>query len=151
MTIPHIALISSLLLAGSNPNVLGAATPGHQPHSYSNRGSESPNNKNMVATRHGMTWAYPWLLKNAQALFFNRFFKHPYLAAYDCSDYKPAWLWNRGCSKAMWVARLAEEYEFMQPLQEEVLGHRFGAYTWRSGFIALAVIFVPCFFGGLVR
>lgn len=160
MTIPHIALSSSLLLAGNNPSVLGSATPISvqcRPQSDDDRGSNaSPDiddrNNRRKTLRREKTWAYAGLLNNARgAQFFDSFLKNPYQAAYERSNYMPAWLWNRGCSKAMWVARLAEEYEFMKPLQGEVLGRRFGDYTWRSGFVAFALILVPCFLGGLVR
>ena len=72
MTIPHIAIISGLLLAGNNPNTLEAVVRGR---------SASPMPRK-------------WYILEP---------------VYD-SRYRPAWIWDRGREKRLWVKRLQQEH-----------------------------------------
>ena len=76
MTIPHIAIISGLLLAGNNPNTLEGIVGEHtclpQSHKF-----------------------------------------HLFALVYE-SRYRPAWIWNRGRSKKIWVERLSQGNDIAQ-------------------------------------
>jgi hypothetical protein len=69
---------------------------------------------------------------------------------YPESLYKPAWMWNRGPNKAMWLARIAEEYG-INKIHADIHGSQFGAHVWIAGFCAFVLIFIPVCFGILVR
>jgi hypothetical protein len=68
------------------------------------------------------------------------------------SPYRVAWVWNRGSNKARWIAKLTDEYRpDLDALHHEVLGRRFDVILWSAGFWAFILIFIPVFFGGVVR
>ncbi|KAI1803274.1 hypothetical protein F4811DRAFT_572212 [Daldinia bambusicola] len=159
MTIPHVALVSCLLLAGNNPNIWQNAvaeslltsdpfTPvnsprladidlelypgGFQNHVNAEFTSEDP--KPIRYTR------------SVTSRYVNRIFG----LAYKESRFRPAWMWNRGSNKAMWIAKLAEEYPYLRGMREEVLDKNFKKDLWTSGFYGFVLYFVPTFFSVLV-
>ncbi|OIW30196.1 hypothetical protein CONLIGDRAFT_702755 [Coniochaeta ligniaria NRRL 30616] len=153
MTIPHVAIVSSFLLAGSNPNVWQGVAPEYdenlsEPFEDSARG-EAATEMHLFRTGLGKTLQH--MLKR-RLLALNRL-KSPYSPMYQYSIYKPAWTWNRGPNKAIWIARFADEYRLSTEavaVTKEVLGSRLGGHMWFAGGSAFVLILIPVFFGALV-
>jgi hypothetical protein len=82
MIIPHLSIVSGLLLAGNNPNTF----------------------EGVVAHEFGDT-------EDPQALEEKHFGTRLFELAYN-SRYKPAWLWLRGRSKRDWVERFGGPTNF---------------------------------------
>ncbi|KAK6956912.1 hypothetical protein Daesc_002194 [Daldinia eschscholtzii] len=159
MTIPHVALVSCLLLAGNNPNIWQNAvagslltsdpyTPINSPRFVDNDLELDPigvQNPNGVETNYkdpkGIRYA-----RSATSRFMNRIFG----LAYKESRFKPAWMWNRGSNKAVWIEKLSEEYQYLRSMREEVLDKNFKKDLWTSGFYGFTLYFVPTFFSVLV-
>jgi len=133
-TIPHIAIVSSFLLAGNNPGIWQGIAPHLQDSNALPRVS---------------TLGTGRLTSRIRGPIFDRF-KNPYSSMYPNSQYKPAWMWNRGPNKAMWLAKYAEEYE-IDTIHKEIHSSRFSAHLLIPGFCAFVLIFIPVFFGTLIR
>ena len=82
MIIPHISIVSGLLLAGNNPNTL----------------------EGVVALEFGDV--------EAEELFERRHFGTKLFELAYQSRYQPQWLWLRGKSKRDWVEKVWSTYEF---------------------------------------
>jgi hypothetical protein len=85
MIIPHISIVSGLLLAGNNPNTL----------------------EGVVALEFGN-------IEEETSFERKHFGTKLFELAYD-SRYKPKWLWLRGRSKHDWVERVWKTYEMRPP------------------------------------
>ena len=150
--IPHVAIVSSLMLAGNNPSVWQgtASRYSHELGSSTQRTSDTTQSVLGEGAKTSITSSRHRKLSTSIPLLER--FRNPYKSVYRNSRYKPAWMWNRGPNKAMWIAKYAEEYTpYVDSIQAEVLGNRFGDYLWVSGSLAFILIFVPVFFGALVR
>jgi hypothetical protein len=139
-TIPHVALVTCLSLAGNNPSLWQSVAADYDARLTKQR----PVSPDRPLTGRAAT----------------RFSKLPVLdlwrTAYASGAkrgdrYTAAWVWNRGPNKARWIAKLATEYKSLEPLRREILGRRFGMNLWISGFLAVVLVFVPVFFGASVR
>lgn len=133
-TIPHIAIVSSFLLAGNNPSIWQGIAPHLQDSNALSRVSSLGTGR---------------LTSRIRAPIFDRF-ENPYTSMYPSSQYKPAWMWNRGSNKAMWLARFAEEYG-IDAVHKEIHNSRFSVHLFIPGFCAFVLIFIPVFFGTLIR
>jgi hypothetical protein len=127
-TIPHIAIVSSFVLAGNNPSIWQAIAPCVQDRNTLPRVS---------------TLGTGRLTSRIQAPI-------PYTSMYPTSQYKPAWMWNRGPNKAMWLAKFAEEYG-IDTIHKEIQSSCLSAHLLIPGFCAFVLIFIPVFFGTLIR
>ncbi|KAL9621992.1 MAG: hypothetical protein Q9160_003654 [Pyrenula sp. 1 TL-2023] len=122
MIVPHISIVSSLLLAGNNPNiwqgisamptsepmrVTSPTTPSTAPRSIADASHENPQNS-----------AKSWQ-EDKQEPLRPRISFQIFDSMYDCK-YKPAWLWDRGPCKAMWVAKYISEYRRLVKIEDEV-------------------------------
>ncbi|KAK1831886.1 hypothetical protein QBC39DRAFT_81494 [Podospora conica] len=140
-TIPHVALVSCLSLAGNNPSLWYGVAADYEAHLTKQvpvSATRPPTGA--VATRSSKPTARLFdLLRTAYA---------PVAKTED--QYRAAWVWNRGPNKARWIAQLTKEYPALRSLRGEVLGRRFGMSLWISGIVALVLVFVPVFFGALV-
>ncbi|KAK1753161.1 hypothetical protein QBC47DRAFT_387900 [Echria macrotheca] len=148
MIIPHIALVTSFLLAGSNPNVCQGIVPQEGQLAIDDNHSGAASSTLLVRQQHqtgggGETGS---CLKRVLSDGVRAVWREP---SYKLSPYKAAWVWNRGTNKAMWIARLADEYH-LNSIHDEILQHRFGSILWMSGLLAFVLIFIPVFFGALV-
>ena len=153
MTIPHIALITSLLLAGNNPSVFQAAVS--RDSACSQPAATCTQNSSATSARSGTRPATSapatgFLARIRQ--FYYSCLSQNRRAAVGTSPYRTAWVWNRGSNKERWIAKLADEYRpYLDALHHEVLGRRFDAMSLSAGFWAFVLIFIPVFFGGVVR
>lgn len=152
-TIPHVALVACLPLAGNNPSLWQAVAADHDhnhdvsspPDSSTDLTADKPTS---TTTRSSIFGCIPLKLPIIDL------FRKVYVSgAKKNTQYKAAWVWNRGPNKARWIARLAGEYEASlgADIRKEVLGGRWGSHVWISGVLAFVLIFVPVFFGALVR
>jgi hypothetical protein len=139
-TIPHVALVTCLSLAGNNPSLWQSVAADYDAR---------------LTKQHPVFPDRP-LTGRAAA----RSSKLPVLDLWRTAyasrakrgdRYTAAWVWNRGPNKAWWIAKLATEYQSLEPLRRKVLGRRFGMNLWISGFLAVVLVFVPVFFGASVR
>ncbi|KAI0178746.1 hypothetical protein GGR52DRAFT_271009 [Hypoxylon sp. FL1284] len=158
MTVPHLALVSCLLLAANNPNIWQIAvseslfshdtyfstqlqsmtrTEEHIGSGRARRIARKPTFNSIRSTRR-LGLHHTGILRGFFPLAFNE------------SQFKPAWMWNRGPNKAMWIHHLGEEYPYLQHLREEVLEKKFGRDLLAAGFYGFALYFVPTVFGTIV-
>ncbi|KAI1472938.1 uncharacterized protein F4812DRAFT_410949 [Daldinia caldariorum] len=159
MTIPHVALVSCLLLAGNNPNIWQNAvagslltsdpvTPINSPRLVD---SDLESDLSGVQNHDGQEFTSkdPKAIRYTRSVI-SRFVNRIFGLAYKESRFKPAWMWNRGSNKAMWIGKLAEEYPYLRGMREEVLDKSFKKDLWTSGFYGFILYFVPTFFSVLV-
>ncbi|KAI8961180.1 hypothetical protein F5Y11DRAFT_237805 [Daldinia sp. FL1419] len=158
MTIPHVALVSCLLLAGNNPNIwqnavaesLLAPDPFTPTNSSRLEDTDPESNISGVSSPESVeTSRDPKTIRYARSVistFMNRIFG----LAYKESRFKPVWMWNRGSNKAMWIAKLGDEYPYLRYMREEVLDQNFKKDLWTSGFYGFILYFIPTFFSVLV-
>ncbi|KAI0387380.1 hypothetical protein F5Y04DRAFT_3691 [Hypomontagnella monticulosa] len=131
MTVPHLALISCLLLAGNNPNIWQSAVID------SVLASDDPAVNRISTTDHSTP-------------FIGRMLDHRFALVFKKSMFKPAWMWNRGSNKAKWIAKLGDEYPYLRSMREEVLESRIEMDIWTSSLYGFVLYFIPAFFSGLV-
>lgn len=159
MIIPHVAIVSSLLLAGNNPSIWQGAEQRMNFEDYElgpiATGNGTASNAATVPTSPSST-THDNRLQKLKATFEKlrspafRPLQRSYNPTHSGDLYHTAWIWNRGCNKAMWVAQLANEYTLTKTFQEEILQTRFGSHLWFSVVGSWILIFIPPFFGGLV-
>lgn len=145
MIIPHIAVASSLLLAGSNPNTWTAVSEGTYPEAKWNHEVVDT-----VSTTHGSArGSSPASTKVDHEKSF-KLFSAVYQPVYK-SQYQPVWAWKRGVSKARWIARLVRETPRLNLLANEVL--KVSASEWVFWILcpAVLIVIIPAFCGALVR
>ncbi|OTB09441.1 hypothetical protein M426DRAFT_79558 [Hypoxylon sp. CI-4A] len=153
MTIPHIALVSCLLLAGNNPNIWQSAVT---ESFFSHNNSQRPGRLALEPFYNGVRGYNTEIPINTSTVpnqpksFISRIFDHVFVLAYRESAFRPAWMWNRGSSKALWVWKLGQQYPHLRNMYNEVLEDRFGKDLWASSFFGFFLYFVPIFFGTLV-
>jgi hypothetical protein len=145
MIIPHVAVVSSVLLAGNNPSSW-AGVASSLPRAHPNDSSRSPTSTTLrrsstSTVRDFSRSSSKWLRDGITIL---------YKPTYPCV-YNPAWLWNRGTNKAMWLSKLAEENPGLSCLKEEVL--HLGLKKWLLFCIlpAIFLLIVPGMLGIMIR
>lgn len=149
MIIPHIALVTSFLLAGSNPNVCQGIVP-QEGQLVINDNHSGAFSSSVLVPQQQQTGGGDATGSYLKRVLGNRIRVLWWEPTYKRSPYKAAWVWNRGTNKAMWIARLADEYH-LNSIHDEILQHRLGSILWVSGLFAFILIFIPVFFGALVR
>lgn len=137
-TIPHVALVTCLSLAGNNPSLWQGVAADYDTHLTKQHPVAA------VPTEAATT-------RPSKMLFLDLWRTACASRAKEEDRYTASWVWNRGPNKARWIAQLADEYRSLAPLRREVLGPRFGICLWISGFLAFVLSFLPVFFGVLVR
>ncbi|KAI1766902.1 hypothetical protein GGR53DRAFT_527888 [Hypoxylon sp. FL1150] len=161
MTIPHLALVSCLLLAGNNPNIWQGAISdslfqydnslGEQTRelALADRDSEPRHIRGITGITRKPTFHSIQTTKSSNPSgsgAFDQFFG----LAFKESRFKPAWMWNRGPNKATWIHNLGERYSYLQHMREEVLEKRFSRDLWASGMYGFVLYLVPTLFGTIV-
>jgi hypothetical protein len=161
MIIPHIAVISNLLLAGKNPSTWEAVAASDDPRSRflsgasgagihgglsSSPAANLPTHKDSA----GRTEGYGLRTERRTHAVIKAVRSAIFRPVYD-SNYRPAWPWSSGSSKAMWIARVMTTYRGLDSLNGEVL--LVTPYQWAISvcFPALFLLLVPSFLGGMVR
>ncbi|KAI1141452.1 hypothetical protein F5Y05DRAFT_423271 [Hypoxylon sp. FL0543] len=159
MTIPHIALVSCLLLAGNNPNIWqNAVAETLLAHGNRDLGGPPRSGSTDLESNHGGTGGdnSVELALNGQRTinqykrFTSRIFDHIFTLAFKESVFKPASMWKRGSHKAMWIMKLGDEYPYLRNMREEVLENSLEKDLWTSSFYGWALYFVPTLFGIVV-
>jgi len=152
MIVPHIAVVSSLLLSGTNPNTWEAIVSSGEMQADSRIKSEST----YIPPAHpaaedasengsfmfGIPGYFSAQLRRARVLIFRPVYESPY---------RPAWPWHWGSSKAIWIAQLVNEYPNLTALNEEVLRMSPLQWIFSVSLPALFLLLVPSFLGGMVR
>ncbi|PVH82388.1 hypothetical protein DL98DRAFT_653147 [Cadophora sp. DSE1049] len=94
--IPHVAIVSSLMLAGNNPSVWQGTTPQRSPESSSSASRTSDTTQFGLGegVKTSITSSRYRALSTSLAILER--FRNPYESVYRNSKYKPAWTWNRG-------------------------------------------------------
>jgi hypothetical protein len=153
MVVPHVAIVSSLLLAGNNPNIwqgIAAISPPERTSIASPTRSSMDAQTVTVSNKEGIQqsnkpwWKVPLMLLDRRTPL------QMFDSMYD-SKYKPAWLWNRGICKATWVARYVNEYPRLTKIEDEVLRMGFEGGVLYTTAPALILLVVPTFLAGLIR
>lgn len=149
MVIPHVAIISSLLLASNNPSIWEGIV--HQSDGRASILLGSPraprSRAQSVQSKQRTLIRFSKLLSNRVSKLYTGLTS----PAYD-SKYKPAWMWNRGSSKASWIAKTREEYpKLAMGLDQEVLRFDFVGWVFTLAAPAILLLVIPPFLGGTVR
>lgn len=135
MVIPHVAIVTSFLLAGSNPSAWEAITSQSEAtHKAAARSSGSG--------RAGSSLSVASHTEKRLHLVFQPVYR---------SVYKSSWVWDRGSMKASWVAQLVEEYPSLVALETEVLRMRFGTWALHVVSPTMLLLLIPCFLGAMIR
>ena len=157
MIVPHVAIVSSLLLASNNPSTFeGITTPyasaEFQPPGSSTSERDSAVNSE-VENQHDVTWKIPEWKHLVTGPFLARcrsLAMAPFHPTY-CSKYKPVSMWNRGQSKASWMAKFVDDYGNFDSIERNVLDMGVGGWVLSLCAPALVLMLVPPFLGGMVR
>lgn len=148
MVIPHISIISSLLLASNNPCPWAAITAGDQRINSLSVSSSDIARESTADTVHDFNWKLLWSLR-AVGDYTSRMKQHIFPYLYE-TPYSPAWLWDRGSYKYSWIRCYQEEYPNLGLIQNEVLSADLG--TWANILVStLFLVIVPPFLAGMVR
>ncbi|KAK4616235.1 hypothetical protein CLAFUW4_10019 [Fulvia fulva] len=142
MTIPHVSIVSSFLLAGDNTKVWEAATYGHR------RRSRMSQVQYPSAPRR--TSSAPNLQRHAGLLQDEGPFDNLQYKIYEAvsdSSHRQAWLWDRGGSKAVWLKQMAQEYPELESACNRIL--RLGWTGWALQVLSATMILIlfPCLAG----
>ncbi|KAI1376894.1 hypothetical protein F4677DRAFT_77561 [Hypoxylon crocopeplum] len=152
MIIPHIAIVSSLLLAGNNPNVwqgiVGSVVSDRQRLASMNStlGSQTTRVQGIGNELEEVTSSS---IQVQMQQMWRRTTSHIFGHMYE-SRYQTAWLWDRGACKAAWISRYIQEYPRLSGLDREVLGLGPDGWTLYIILPAMLLLYVPTFLGGLI-
>jgi hypothetical protein len=145
MIVPHVAIVSSLLLAGNNPNLWAIATGRlHAEQQVTSTPASNSNRQPSTSQKiRSARWA-PSEVKSTLARLWR--------PSYDRTTYRSAWLWNRGPCKAMWVAKYAETHpRLATTLNSEVQDMGIEGWLVSTFGVAVFLIVLPCFFSAAIR
>jgi hypothetical protein len=153
MIIPHVAIVSSLLLAGNNPSIWEAVSSANE-RSNKLHGQtaedEGIEGVELVPTVSALRWGVARIDKGKN-LDGVRELRNLVLRPIFKSGYKTAWLWNRGSSKALWLAKYAEEYPSLGAIEKEVLNMRLSEWVLSIFAPAFFLLTIPSFLAGMIR
>jgi len=133
MTIPHVSIVSSSLLAGSNPSAWRAVASGID-DSGQVLGPQASRSNSIAKTASDIEKGLHLALRPV--------YRPPY---------KTSWPWNRGSMKASWIRLTLNEYPSLTALETEVL--QITASTWLFYVIAptMLLLLIPSFLGAMIR
>lgn len=142
MIIPHIAIVSSLLLGSDNPMSFEGiiSRPGAR-HTTEKPATEAE--RSSMGKQGSISSRMPGPIRDLKVPFYGPTYHSPY---------QPASMWDRGNRKAAWVAMLAQKNPHLDKvLQKEVL--HVGLRGWCLYMIlpALTLLLIPSFLGGMIR
>ena len=146
MVVPHIAVVSSLLLAGNNPNIWEGITSQSSLPTLDKIPDKEEDSHETLEHSKGIQFIYYYITGLMSYL------QIPvYGPTYD-SRYQPAWMWDRGNAKALWVAKLAEKKPHLhKALDSEVLSMGFRSWCLYTAVPAMILLIIPSALGGMVR
>ena len=152
MIIPHVAIVSNLLLAGNNPSIWEAVTSTNEKLKIQTSETKILESGELAPTKHSASVLRWGLGHNLEAgrLQKVRQLRNRVLRPIFKSGYKTAWLWNRGSSKALWLASYVEEYPDMHTIQSEVLHMSSSSWTFSIFAPAFFLLTIPSFLAGMV-
>jgi len=155
--IPHIAIVSCLLLGGNNPSAWEGivAQPNHNAGRTFSEADTIRLSDSVCGLPTGVDGAIMPVLAKQETdeqtgSKVSEVLCKLYRPVYK-TCYKPAWMWNRGMSKAAWVTKFLEENPQLEGLRFEVL--QMGMTSWFVYTLAPAYILmlIPPFLGGMIR
>jgi hypothetical protein len=144
MILGHVAVIGGVLLAGDNPSAWEAATAEAEKDLQIPRQRQRSNS----VTQRIRRWSESSLGKRRVML--PAEFKDLFYRIGFSSKYKTAWMWNRGSTKAMWIAKFSEEYADLG-LQERFLEIGWIEMTVKLALPTTLLFLIPAFLGGMTR
>jgi hypothetical protein len=145
MTIGHVAVVGGVLLAGDNPSTWQAIT------SEVFRNSKITNrlqHRSSSITQTLRRYTISSLRKRRITL--PRWVKDWFYHSGFSSEYRTAWMWSRGSTKAMWIAKFGDEYPELD-VQRKVLKIGFFKLVLGLALPATILFLVPAFLGGMAR
>jgi hypothetical protein len=147
MIVPHISILYGLLLAGNNPSAWEGIVSYQAVTVTSGLATQASSQNSASSSSHSK--------RRKQSLSFQAFSSslrwHGFWRPSSNSKYSAVWLWHRGHSKAIWIAKTIEEHSpYMESACRNILGHRFGGNLWWSVLSAFLILLVPVFCGMLV-
>jgi hypothetical protein len=149
MIIPHVAVVSSVLLAGNNPSSW-AGVASH----LSRTDVEKVSTISSSRTSPGSSTSQSPPAENGRSKFSVWRFRSFHFSIFHPSypgQYYPAWLWNRGTNKAMWLSKLVKEHPHLSSVQTEVL--HLGPKKWLLYCIlpTNTLLIIPSLLGLIIR
>lgn len=147
MIVPHIAIASSLLLAANNPHIWEGITAqlALSPEAIQKSADGNLQSDTARSSSNGRIYSCTTSLSRRIGTYIFR-------PIYE-TKYRSAWMWDRGSCKALWVAKLAEEYpqSHIHTLRSTVLNVRFDEWIIYVYTPAMILLVLPSFLGGLTR
>jgi hypothetical protein len=143
MTIGHVAVVGGVLLGGDNPSAWEAAVL----ESDKDRHPRTPNRSGSITDKI-RRWSESSLQKR-RILLPARIKNTIYLSGFS-SRYKTAWMWSRGSTKAMWIAKVSQEYPALN-LQKVILKLSCVDWILKLALPAILLFVIPAFLGGMIR
>ena len=155
MVVPHVAIISRLLLAGDNPHICEGLS------GLSRSEQLAPCDGSQVQGETSRTWwkrivcffkAEPGDRQSSTAsnvIGSSPWWRELFGLKYE-TRYKTAWMWDRGSCKARWMARYVEEYPSIESIHKEVLRMGFEELMYTIA-PTMVLLLLPTFMCGLVR
>ncbi|KAF2476029.1 uncharacterized protein BDR25DRAFT_379698 [Lindgomyces ingoldianus] len=139
MIIPHVAIVSSVLLAGNNPSSWNCVASQYSSADLDEL-SHSPGSSTAVDKgRFSLGSSRKWL---------SSFYAMLYQPSYQ-SIYHSASLWNRGTNKAMWLSSLSAENS-LPSVKSEVLHLGTTKWLFYCIFPAMFLLVIPSLFGIMI-
>jgi len=149
MIIGHIAVVGGVLLAGDNSSTWQAVTADAEESLWATR---SQMNKAQLRSNSVTYRVHHWSVSSFhnRRLLLPSAFKDTLFRSECSSRYKTAWMWNRGSSKAVWLAKFSEEYKDSS-IQADILRMGWIEIIAMLGVPAVLLFFVPAFLGSMTR
>jgi hypothetical protein len=145
MTIGHVAVVGGVLLAGDNPSTWQAIT------------SEAIKDSKITDNFQRRSSSIPQIVRlytmsslRKRRIVLPRWFKDWLYQSGFSSTYRTAWMWSRGSTKAMWIAKFGDEYPELD-VQRRVLKTGLFKLVFGLGLPATILFLVPAFLGGMAR
>lgn len=143
MIVPHVAIVSSFLLAGNNPNIWATATG--RLHAE----PQAPPSPGTTPSEQAPAQIAPLGLASLKL---TSMFSGLWKLSYKGTSYRSAWLWDRGPCKAKWIAKyMATHPRLATALKTEVQDMGFEGWVISTFGVAVFLIVLPCFFAATIR
>ena len=153
MIIPHVAIVSSLLLAGNNPSIWKAVNSANERSNSIIGGMTMEKRGEVFHNVYGISalrWGLHRIIGEQKSIRKVRELRNRGLRPIFKSGYKTAWLWNRGSSKALWLAKYVEEYPSNSGIETEVLSMSICGWSLSVFAPAFLLLIIPSFLAGMI-
>jgi len=147
MVIGHVAVVAGVLLANPNSSAWEGVAAEAEDGLVEVSGRQHRHRSSSIAA-HVRRWSETSFQE--RRLILPSSFKIVLYRPDFSTRYKSVWMWNRGISKAMWVARYAEEYDDPN-VHTKIIPMKWTQLILAVAVPALLLFIIPAFLGGMTR